>query len=151
MHTFLAVEPCDYEIRGLYRFATLKDTGLAEALADVWPDQPRLLMVAADPADATTTENLALDLASALTKAGREVGEVRVLEQDTAEHAAPLLAGAHVIVLADGDDEKRAAFYADINLADCLAAVDENVVLIALDAAALTAAGLAVPADRTFG
>ena len=72
MHTFLAVEPCDYEIRGLYRFATLKDTGLAEALADVWPDQPRLLMVAADPADATTTENLALDLASALTKAGRE-------------------------------------------------------------------------------
>ena len=72
-----------------------------------------------------------------------------MLEQDTAEHAAPLLAGAHVIVLADGDDEKRAAFYADINLADCLAAADENVVLIALDAAALTAAGLAVP-ERIF-
>lgn len=44
MHTFLAVEPCDYEIRGLYRFATLKDTGLAEALADVWPDQPLSLI-----------------------------------------------------------------------------------------------------------
>ena len=148
MHAFLAVEPCDYEIRGLYRFATLKDTGLAEALADVWPDQPRLLMVAADPADATTTENLALDLASALTKAGRGVGEVRVLEQDTAEHAAPLLAGAQVVVLAD--DEKRAAFYADINLADCLATADGNVVLIGLDGAALEAAGVAVPADRAF-
>ncbi len=147
MHTFLAVEPCDYEIRGLYRFATLKDTGLAEAL---WPDQPRLLMVAADPADATTTENLALDLASALTKAGRGVGEVRVLEQDTAEHAAPLLAGAQVVVLADGDAEKRAAFYADINLADCLATADGNVVLIGLDGAALEAAGVAVPVDRAF-
>lgn len=150
MHTFLAVEPCDYEIRGLYRFATLKDTGLAEALADVWPDQPRLLMVAADPADVTTTENLALDLASALTKAGRGVGEVRVLEQDTAEHAAPLLAGAQVVVLADGDAEKRAAFYADINLADCLATADGNVVLIGLDGAALEAAGVAVPVDRAF-
>lgn len=149
MHTFLAVEPCDYEIRGLYRFATLKDTGLAEALADVWPDQPRLLMVAADPADDTATENLALDLASALTKAGREVGEVRVLEQDTAEHAAPLVAGAHVIVLADGDDEKRAAFYADIDLPACLASTADDVVLIALDPAALLSAGLAV-SERTF-
>ena len=149
MHIFLAVEPCDCEIRGLYRFATLRDTGLAEALADVWPDRPRLLMVAADPADDTTTENLALDLASALTKAGRDVGEVRVLEQGTAAHAAPLVAGAHVVVLADGDDEKRAAFYAAIDLAACLAGAGDDVVLIALDAAALGAAGLAAP-ERIF-
>lgn len=151
MQTFLALDPCDYEIRSLYRFATLKpETGLLEALKPVWPANPRLLMVAADPDDATTTENLALDLASALSKAGLEVGEVRVLEADTAEHAAQLVPGAQVVVLADGDADKRAAFFEAIDAARLLEGLADDAVVIGLDAAALEAAGLAVPADRTF-
>lgn len=150
MHTFLAVEPCDYEIRNLYRFATLKDTGLTAALRPVWPENPRLLMVAADPEDDTITENLALDLATALSKAGLEVGEVRVLQKDTAEHAAALLTGAHVIVLADGDDAKRAAFYASLNLPGLMAAAPDETVVIGLEEEALAAAGLTAAPEHTF-
>lgn len=151
MHTFLAVDPCDYEIRSLYRFATLKPgTGLAEALAPVWPENPRLLMVAADPEDATTTENLALDLASALSKAGLAVGEVRVLEADSAGHAAQLVPGAQVVVLADGDAAKRTAFFEETGLVRLLSDAEDGAVLIALDAAALDAVGLQAPSERTF-
>ncbi|WP_302962730.1 hypothetical protein [uncultured Adlercreutzia sp.] len=152
MQTFLAVDPCDYEIRSLYRFATLKpETGLLEALKPVWPANPRLLMIAADSDDATTTENLALDLASALSKAGLEVGEVRVLEADTAEHAAQLMPGAQVVVLADGDAEKRSAFFAAVDAARLLGELADDTVVIALDEAALAAAGLRVDEGRRFG
>lgn len=152
MQTFLAVDPCDYEIRSLYRFATLKpETGLLEALKPVWPANPRLLMIAADPDDATTTENLALDLASALSKAGLEVGEVRVLEADTAEHAAQLVPGAQVVVLADGDAEKRAAFFEAIDATRLLNELADDTVVIALDEAVLAAAGLCVDEGHRFG
>ena len=152
MQTFLAVDPCDYEIRSLYRFATLKpETGLLEALKPAWPANPRLLMIAADPDDATTTENLALDLASALNKAGLEVGEVRVLEADTAEHAAQLVPGAQVVVLADGDAEKRATFFGAIDATRLLNELADDTVVIALDEAALAAAGLRVDEGHRFG
>lgn len=152
MQTFLAVDPCDYEIRSLYRFATLRpETGFIEALRPVWPANPRLLMVAADPDDATTTENLALDLASALSKAGLEVGEVRVLEADTAEHAAQLVPGAQVVVLADGDAEKREAFFEAVDVARLLGELADDTVVIALDEAALAAAGLRVDEGLRFG
>ena len=150
MHTFLTVDPCEYEIRNLYRFATLKDTGLADALRPVWPENPRLLMVAADPEDDTTTENLALDLATALSKAGLEVGEVRVLQKDTAEHGAQLLAGAHVIVLAAGDEAKRAAFFSSTGLPALIANASGETVVVGLEEAALAAAGLCADEGRTF-
>ena len=65
MEVIVASEPMDYEIRGMYRFATLREgSGLAEAVRDQWPENPRLLMIAAEPENDTYTENLAMDLAS---------------------------------------------------------------------------------------
>ena len=70
MEVIVAPEPMDYEIRGVYRFATLREgSGLAEAVRDQWPENPRLLMIAAEPESDTYTENLAMDLATALVKA----------------------------------------------------------------------------------
>ena len=67
MEVIVAPEPMDYEIRGMYRFATLReDSGLAEAVRGRWPENPRLLMIAAEPDNDTYTENLAMDLATAL-------------------------------------------------------------------------------------
>ncbi len=88
----------------MYRFATLReDSGLAEAVRGRWPENPRLLMIAAEPDNDTYTENLAMDLATALVKADLPVGELRVLQRETADVAAQLIAGADVIVLADGE------------------------------------------------
>lgn len=145
MHPILALDPLAYEIRGMYRFADLKPEGtLADELRPIWPENPRLLMVAADPEADTYTENLALDLASALVKAGLPVGEVRVLQQETAEVAAQLVPGADVIVLADGEaedaDEKRSAFFAEIDFPSLLGSAKEDAPLIALSQAALDAA-----------
>ena len=104
MEVVVAPEPMDYEIRGMYRFATLREgAGLAEAVRDRWPVNPRLLMIAAEPESDTYTENLAMDLATALVKADLSVGELRVLQRETADVAAQLVAGADVIVLADGE------------------------------------------------
>ena len=101
MEVIVAPEPMDYEIRGMYRFATLReDSGLAEAVRGRWPENPRLLMIAAEPDNDTYTENLAMDLATALVKADLPVGELRVLQRETADVAAQLIAGADVIVLA---------------------------------------------------
>ena len=76
MEVIVAPEPMDYEIRGMYRFATLREgAGLAEAVRDQWPENPRLLMIAAEPESDTYTENLAMDLATALVKADLPVGE----------------------------------------------------------------------------
>lgn len=69
----------------MYRFATLReDSGLAEAVRGRWPENPRLLMIAAEPDNDTYTENLAMDLATALVKADLPVGELRVLQRETA-------------------------------------------------------------------
>ena len=106
MEVIVAPEPMDYEIRGMYRFATLREgSGLAEAVRDQWPENPRLLMIAAEPENDTYTENLAMDLATALVKADLPVGELRVLQRETADVAAQLIAGADVIVLADGEGD----------------------------------------------
>ena len=141
----LAVDPLDYEIRGLYRFASLKPScTLAQEVGEAWPENPRLLMIASDPADATFTENLALDLASALSKADLPVGEVRVLQEDTASVAVPLIAGADVIVLANDHDDTRPGFFADIDLAEALKGAKDDALLIALSEEALKAAGLEV-------
>ena len=106
MEVIVAPEPMDYEIRGMYRFATLReDSGLAEAVRGRWPENPRLLMIAAEPDNDTYTENLAMDLATALVKADLPVGELRVLQRETADVAAQLIAGADVIVLADGEGD----------------------------------------------
>ena len=95
MEVIVAPEPMDYEIRGMYRFATLREgSGLAEAVRDQWPENPRLLMIAAEPENDTYTENLAMDLATALVKADLPVGELRVLQRETADVAAQLIAGA---------------------------------------------------------
>ena len=103
MEVIVASEPMDYEIRGMYRFATLREgSGLAEAVRDQWPENPRMLMIAAEPENDTYTENLAMDLATAFVKADLPVGELRVLQRETADVAAQLVAGADVIVLADG-------------------------------------------------
>lgn len=41
MEVIVAPEPMDYEIRGMYRFATLReDSGLAEAVRGRWPREP---------------------------------------------------------------------------------------------------------------
>ena len=65
MEVVVAPEPMDYETRGMYRVATLREgAGLAEAVRDQWPVNPRLLMIAAEPESDTYTENLAMDLAS---------------------------------------------------------------------------------------
>ena len=64
-------------------------------------------MIAAEPESDTYTENLAMDLATALVKADLSVGELRVLQRETADVAAQLVAGADVIVLADGEGEGR--------------------------------------------
>lgn len=121
MEVIVAPEPMDYEIRGMYRFATLReDSGLAEAVRGRWPENPRLLMIAAEPDNDTYTENLAMDLATALVKADLPVGELRVLQRETADVAAQLIAGADVIVLADGEgddaDAQREAFFAELGV-----------------------------------
>lgn len=140
--TIVAVDPCDYEIRGLYRFASLKPTCTLPAdVAGVWPESPRLLMIAADPDDDTFIENLGMDFCSALTKAGIPVGELRILQRETEKVAQPLVEGADVIVLADGDDEKRRAFFEAIELPALLEGAKEDAVLIGLDEQALAAAG----------
>lgn len=140
--TIVAVDPCDYEIRGLYRFASLKPTCTLPAdVAGVWPGNPRLLMIAADPDDDTFIENLGMDFCSALTKADIPVGELRILQRETEKVAQPLVEGADVIVLADGDDEKRRAFFEAIELPALLEGAKEDAVLIALDERALAAAG----------
>lgn len=142
MKKVVAQDPLDYEIRGMYRFATLKeDATLVDEVRDEWPENPRLLMVAADPDDDTLTENLALDLASALVKAGLAVGEVRVLETETASVAPQLIPGADIIVLADGADEKRDAFYEEVSLPNLLETAKDESILIALSPQALEAAG----------
>lgn len=141
--TIVAVDPCDYEIRGLYRFASLKPTcTLVDDVAGVWPENPRLLMIAADPDDDTFIENLGMDFCSALTKADIPVGELRILQRETEKVAQPLVEGADVVVLADGDDEKRRAFFEAIELPALLEGAKEGAVLIALDEQALAAAGL---------
>ncbi len=140
--TIVAVDPCDYEIRGLYRFASLKPTcTLPEDVAGVWPENPRLLMIAADPDDDTFIENLGMDFCSALTKADIPVGELRILQRETENVAKPLVEGADVIVLADGDDGKRQAFFEAIDLPVLLQNAKEDAVLIALDEQALATAG----------
>lgn len=47
-------------------------------------------MIAAEPDNDTYTENLAMDLATALVKADLPVGELRVLQRETADVAASL-------------------------------------------------------------
>ena len=127
MEVVVAPDPMDYEIRGMYRFATLrKGAGLAEAVRDQWPENPRLLMIAAEPESDTYTENLAMDLATALVKADLPVGELRVLQRETADVAAQLVAGADVIVLADGE----------LDMSTLLEGVKEGALVIALSEAA---------------
>ena len=49
MEVIVAPEPMDYEIRGMYRFATLREgAGLAEAVRFELPVYPRLLMFDAE-------------------------------------------------------------------------------------------------------
>lgn len=146
MEIIVASDPMDYEIRGMYRFATLKaDSKLPGAVAGRWPENPRLLMIAAEPDNDTYTENLAMDLATALVKADLPVGEVRVLQRETADVAAQLIAGADVIVLADGEGEgadgQRAAFFAELDMPALMARAKENAVVIALSDAARDAIG----------
>lgn len=146
MEIIVAPDPMDYEIRGMYRFATLKaDSNLPAAVGERWPENPRLLMIAAEPDNDTYTENLAMDLATALVKADLPVGEVRVLQRDTADVAAQLIAGADVIVLADGEgenaDDGRAAFFAELDMPALMASAKEDAVIIALSDAARDAIG----------
>ncbi len=141
MEVIVAPEPMDYEIRGMYRFATLREgAGLAEAVRDQWPENPRLLMIAAEPENDTYTENLAMDLATALVKADLPVGELRVLQRETADVAAQLVAGADVIVLADGEgedaDAQREAFFGELDMSTLLEGVKEGALVIALSEAA---------------
>lgn len=141
MEVVVAPEPMDYEIRGMYRFATLREgAGLAEAVRDQWPVNPRLLMIAAEPESDTYTENLAMDLATALVKADLSVGELRVLQRETADVAAQLVAGADVIVLADGEgkdaDAQREAFFGELDMPALLEGVKEGALVIALSEAA---------------
>ena len=141
MEVIVASEPMDYEIRGMYRFATLREgSGLAEAVRDQWPENPRLLMIAAEPENDTYTENLAMDLATALVKADLPVGELRVLQRETADVAAQLIAGADVIVLADGEgedaDAQREAFFGELDMSTLLEGVKEGALVIALSEAA---------------
>ena len=131
MEVIVAPEPMDYEIRGMYRFATLReDSGLAEAVRGRWPENPRLLMIAAEPDNDTYTENLAMDLATALVKVDLPVGELRVLQRETADVAAQLIAGADVIVLADGEgddaDAQREAFFAELGVPALLVDLKEG-------------------------
>lgn len=75
MPTFLAVDPCDYEIRSLYRFATLKpETGLLEALRPMWPTNPRLLNELADDAVVIGLDEVALAAAGLLAEEGHRFG-----------------------------------------------------------------------------
>lgn len=146
MEVIVAPEPMDYEIRGMYRFATLReDSGLAEAVRGRWPENSRLLMIAAEPENDTYTENLAMDLATALVKADLPVGELRVLQRETADVAAQLIAGADVIVLADGEgddaDAQREAFFAELGVPALLVDLKEGAVVIALCEAARDAIG----------
>ena len=125
----------------MYRFATLREgAGLAEAVRDQWPVNPRLLMIAAEPESDTYTENLAMDLATALVKADLSVGELRVLQRETADVAAQLVAGADVIVLADGEgkdaDAQREAFFGELDMPALLEGVKEGALVIALSEAA---------------
>ena len=141
MEVIVASEPMDYEIRWMYRFATLREwSGLAEAVRDQWPENPRMLMIAAEPENDTYTENLAMDLATAFVKADLPVGEVRVLQRDTADVSAHLIAGADVLVLADGEgedaDDKRAAFFGELDMSTLLEGVKEGALVIALSEAA---------------
>lgn len=141
MEVIVAPEPMDYEIRGMYRFATLREgSGLAEAVRDQWPENPRLLMIAAEPESDTYTENLAMDLATALVKADLPVGELRVLQRETADVAAQLVAGADVIVLADGEgedaDAQRKAFFGELDMSTLLEGVKEGALVVALSEAA---------------
>lgn len=144
MDIVIAPDPMDYEIRGMYRFATLKpESALADAVRDRWPENPRLLMVAAEPDNDRYTENLAMDLATSFVKADLPVGEVRVLQRETAEVAAQLVAGADVIVLADGEaddaDAQRDAFFSEIDFAQLAKNAKEGAVVIALSKAAADA------------
>lgn len=137
MNIVIAPDSMDYEIRGMYRFATLKpESALADAVRDRWPENPRLLMVAAEPDNDTYTENLAMDLATSLVKADLPVGEVRVLQRETAEAAAQLIAGADVIVLADGEtegaDAQRDVFFSEIGFAQLVEGAKEGAVFISL-------------------
>ena len=144
MEVIVAPEPMDYEIRGMYRFASLReDSGLAEAVRGRWPENPRLLMIAAEPENDTYTENLAMDLATALVKVDLPVGELRVLQRETADVAAQLIAGADVIVLADGEDAdaQREAFFAELGVPALLVDLKEGAVVIALCEAARDAIG----------
>lgn len=141
MEVIVASEPMDYEIRGMYRFATLREgSGLAEAVRDQWPENPRMLMIAAEPENDTYTENLAMDLATAFVKADLPVGELRVLQRETADVAAQLVAGADVIVLADGEgedaDAQREAFFGELDMPPLLEGVKEGALVIALSEAA---------------
>ena len=141
MEVIVAPEPMDYEIRGMYRFATLReDSGLAEAVRGRWPENPRLLMIAAEPDNDTYTENLAMDLATALVKADLPVGELRVLQRETADVAAQLIAGADVIVLADGEgedaDAQREAFFGELDMSTLLEGVKKGALVSALSEAA---------------
>lgn len=145
MEVIVASEPMDYEIRGMYRFATLREgSGLAEAVRDRWPENPRMLMIAAEPENGTYTENLAMDLATAFVKADLPVGEVRVLQRETADVAAQLIAGADVIVLADGEgedaDAQREAFFGELDMPALLEGAKVGALVIALSEAARDAA-----------
>ncbi|MDE8703957.1 hypothetical protein PZH32_13450, partial [Adlercreutzia equolifaciens] len=84
---------------------------------------------------------LGMDFCSALTKADIPVGELRILQRETENEAKPLVEGADVIVLADGNDTKRQAFFESIDLPALLQNAKEDAVLIALDEQALATAG----------
>ena len=81
-----------------------------------------------------------MDLATALVKADLPVGELRVLQRETADVAAQLVAGADVIVLADGEgedaDAKREAFFGELDMSTLLEGVKEGALVIALSEAA---------------
>lgn len=142
MEVIVAPEPMDYEIRGMYRFATLREgAGLAEAVRDQWPENPRLLMIAAEPESDTYTENLAMDLATALVKADLPVGELRV--HPAARRPTSRASSSPVPMsscLADGEgedaDAQREAFFGELDMSTLLEGVKEGALVIALSEAA---------------
>ncbi|MFR7403261.1 MAG: hypothetical protein ACLUW6_00980 [Coriobacteriaceae bacterium] len=64
------------------------------------------------------------------------VGELRVLQRQTADVAAQLIAGADVLVLADGEgedaDDKRAAFFGELDMPALLEDAKDGALVIAL-------------------
>lgn len=89
-----------------------------DRLRAVLPPNPRALFVCSNPEDHDATCRFAAETAGAFCEAGIAFCSYHVLDGETAEDAAWLVADSDIVILSGGHVPTQNAFFQDIRLAD---------------------------------